>query len=57
MIFVGDDKQICPEGVGINRDYVESLRQRLISDIPRNDTLEPDSSLFDQFQIRFRRSP
>ncbi len=53
IVVVGDDQQISPESVGLDRAAVDSLRQRYIKDIPHWDALGVDNSFFDQAQIRF----
>ncbi|MBI4589117.1 MAG: ATP-binding protein [Candidatus Rokubacteria bacterium] len=53
MVVVGDDKQISPEFVGLDRQDVELLRQRHLTDIPHDDALGVDNSFFDQAEIRF----
>src|SRR6185312_10381738 len=53
IIIVGDDKQIAPYNVGINRDDVERLRMRYIPDLPLSDYFDLDHSFFDQGYLRF----
>lgn len=53
IVIVGDDQQISPESVGLDRDAVNSLRERHIKDLPHEDALGLDNSLFDQAEIRF----
>lgn len=53
LIVVGDDKQISPENVGVNRQDVEDLRRQHIPDIPLSTTFGVETSLFDQAEIRF----
>lgn len=53
IVVVGDDQQISPESVGLDRGAVDSLRQRYIKDLPHWDALGVDNSFFDQAQIRF----
>ena len=53
IIIVGDDKQIAPYNVGINRDDVELLRTRHIRDLPLSDYFDLDHSFFDQAYLRF----
>ncbi len=52
-IVVGDDQQIAPEGVGINRENVDLLIRRFLSDIPHADTFGVETSFFTHAQIRF----
>ncbi|HEY7090541.1 MAG TPA: AAA domain-containing protein, partial [Tepidisphaeraceae bacterium] len=53
IIIVGDDKQIAPYNVGINRDDVELLRSRHIPDLPLTDYFDLEHSFFDQAYLRF----
>jgi len=53
VVVVGDDKQISPEFIGINRDDVDVLRKRYLEDIPHNEALGIDNSFFDQAVIRY----
>src|SRR5207249_1184433 len=53
IIVVGDDQQISPEAVGVERADVDLLSDRLIPDIPMRDALGAESSLFNQAVIRF----
>ncbi|HEV8606820.1 MAG TPA: AAA domain-containing protein [Tepidisphaeraceae bacterium] len=53
IIIVGDDKQIAPYNVGINRDDVELLRSRHISHLPLADYFDLEHSFFDQAYLRF----
>ena len=55
IIVVGDDQQISPEAVGVQRADVDLLSERLISDLPMRDALGAESSLFNQAVIRFGR--
>lgn len=55
IIVVGDDQQISPEAVGVQREAVDLLSERLISDLPHRDALGVESSLFNQAVIRFGR--
>lgn len=55
IIVVGDDQQISPEAVGVQRADVDLLSERLISDLPHRDALGVESSLFNQAVIRFGR--
>lgn len=53
IIIVGDDRQIAPYNVGINRDDVELLRGRYIAELPLSDYFDLDHSFFDQAYLRF----
>jgi len=54
VVVVGDDKQIAPEHIGVNRDEVEALRRRYIPDLPLTDHYDLESSFFEQASLRFR---
>ena len=51
VVVVGDDKQISPESVGINREDVGQLRRRHIADLPHSDRYGVDDSFFDLADI------
>lgn len=53
IVVVGDDQQISPEDVGIDREAVNSLRERFIKDLPHKDAMGVDNSFFEQAEIRF----
>ena len=53
IIVVGDNKQITPLHIGVNRDHVEYLRRMHINDIPHSEALDIDSSLFSLAELRF----
>jgi len=53
IVVVGDDKQISPEFVGLNREDVELLRQQYLYDIPISDAFGVDNSFFTQAEIRY----
>ncbi len=53
IVVVGDDKQISPEFVGLNREDVDLLQRRRLSEIPHADALGVDHSFFDQAEIRY----
>jgi very-short-patch-repair endonuclease len=53
IVVVGDDQQISPESIGLDRVAVDALRQRYIRDLPHWDAMGVDNSFFDQAQIRF----
>ena len=53
ILVVGDDQQISPESVGINRDSVTSLAQEFLYDFDHADSFDVESSLFDQAKRRF----
>ena len=53
-IVVGDDEQISPEAVGIDLSEVNILVKKYLTDIPFNNRYDPQTSLFNQAEIRFR---
>jgi very-short-patch-repair endonuclease len=53
IIVVGDDKQISPDNVGLNKQDVDLLRERNIKDLPHNDSLGIEHSFFDQADLRY----
>lgn len=53
VVVVGDDKQISPDFIGIDREAVMKLRDMFLEDIPHKDHLGVDDSFFDQANIRY----
>ena len=53
LIVVGDDKQITPMHVGVDRSAVEFLRRKYLKDIPHQEALDLEGSLFSQAELRF----
>ena len=53
IIVVGDDKQITPMHVGVDRSSVEFLSRKHLSNIPHPETLSLSGSLFSQAELRF----
>ncbi len=53
VVIVGDDKQISPVAVGINRDDVVQLINQYLSDVPLKETFDVTSSLYDRAQIQY----
>ncbi len=53
VLIVGDDKQISPEAVGINREHVQQLMRNYLYDFSHADSFDVESSLFDHGRIRF----
>ncbi|MGE5599551.1 MAG: DEAD/DEAH box helicase [Bacteroidota bacterium] len=51
---MGDEKQISPESVGIDREQVNLLREQLLYDLPLNEHYGVDSSLYTHAHLRFR---
>lgn len=56
VLIVGDDKQISPEAVGLDRDQVTKLGQEFLSDFEFRSTFGVESSLFDQGKLRYGTS-
>ncbi|MCI5165621.1 MAG: DNA helicase, partial [Candidatus Electrothrix sp. GM3_4] len=53
ILAAGDDKQISPEAVGINREHVQQHMQNYLFDFDHADSFDVDSSLFDHGLLRF----
>ena len=53
IIVVGDDKQITPMHVGVDREQVLYLRRKYLKGIPHEETLDLEGSLFAQAELRF----
>jgi very-short-patch-repair endonuclease len=53
IIVVGDEKQISPEAVGIDRAYVFNLMKTYLSDFKYSASFDIENSLFAHGQIRF----
>lgn len=53
ILAAGDDKQISPEAVGINREHVQQHMQNALFDFEYADSFDVDSSLFDHGLLRF----
>jgi very-short-patch-repair endonuclease len=53
LIVVGDDKQITPMHVGVDRSAVEFLQRKYLKDIPHPQALDLEGSLFSQAELRF----
>lgn len=58
VLIVGDDKQVSPEGVGLEEEKVRHLMDRFLRDqVPAyRPQLSPDRSLYDLFKVVFARS-
>ena len=52
IIVVGDDKQISPSNIGIDKDQAKSLLAQHLDGIDLAKTFDVDSSLFDHGQVR-----
>ncbi|MBM3329861.1 MAG: AAA family ATPase, partial [Calditrichaeota bacterium] len=55
IIIVGDDKQISPESVGIDRNTVNALMKQFLKDFQFSSSFDVESSLFDQGKLRYGR--
>ena len=53
VVVVGDDNQISPEAVGLDRDQVEDLMKKYLYDFKHSDSFDAESSLFDHAKRRF----
>lgn len=53
IVVVGDDKQISPDNVGLDRDGLYSIHQKFLGEIPRSDIIGPDNSFFDIADVRY----
>lgn len=53
ILIVGDDKQISPEAVGVERGQVQRLMKDHLYDFSLADSFDVESSLFDHGRIRF----
>jgi RNA polymerase sigma factor (sigma-70 family) len=53
LLIVGDDKQISPEAVGVNREQVFRLRDEYLNGFEHADSFGIDNSLFAHGRIRF----
>jgi len=56
ILIVGDDKQISPEAVGIDRATIFQKINEHLYDFEHKDSFDIESSLFDHGQRRFRKS-
>jgi very-short-patch-repair endonuclease len=53
ILVVGDDKQIAPLHVGLDRQQVDYLARMHLADIPYPEALDVEGSLFGQAELRF----
>jgi len=53
ILVVGDDKQISPEAVGVDRSQIHRLMQDYLYDFEHADSFDVENSLFAHGQIRF----
>jgi very-short-patch-repair endonuclease len=58
ILIVGDDRQVSPEGVGMEEEKVKSLMQRFLSDqVPLyRAQMSPERSIYDLAKVVFARS-
>jgi very-short-patch-repair endonuclease len=54
IVVVGDDRQISPDNVGMDRHVVDRLQRQHLPDVELRDLLGLDNSLFDQTASRYR---
>ncbi|WP_085247796.1 AAA domain-containing protein [Gilliamella mensalis] len=58
ILVVGDDKQVSPEGIGLEEEKIKSLMTRFLSnqvDIYRSQ-MTPERSIYDLFKVVFAKS-
>ena len=53
IVIVGDDKQISPDAVGLDRGAVQRLMQELLYDFNFKSPFDIESSLFDHGKLRY----
>ncbi len=53
MIIVGDDQQISPQSVGVDKGNVQSLIDEYLSDFEQKDSFDAENSLFGHARRRF----
>ena len=58
MLIVGDDKQVSPEGVGLEEQKIKTLMQRFLSEqVPvYRAQMSPERSIYDLAKVVFARS-
>jgi superfamily I DNA and/or RNA helicase len=58
LLIVGDDKQVSPEGVGLEEEKVRSLMNRFLLNQVQTyrPQLSPDRSIYDLFKVVFAKS-
>jgi len=54
VVVVGDDRQISPDNIGVDRYVVERLQRQHLPDVELRDLLGLDNSLYDQTASRYR---
>jgi hypothetical protein len=57
ILVVGDDKQVSPEGVGLEEEKVRSLMNRFLADqvATYRPQMSPERSMYDLFKVVFAR--
>ncbi|RZB37738.1 MAG: hypothetical protein SRB2_00840 [Desulfobacteraceae bacterium Eth-SRB2] len=53
LLVVGDEQQISPEAVGVDKNQVFRLRDEYLSDFEHADSFDVENSLFNHGKIRF----
>ncbi len=53
ILIVGDDKQISPDAVGLDRNAVQRLMDQFLDDFEFKDSFDVESSLFDHGKLRY----
>ncbi|MCE1208072.1 MAG: AAA domain-containing protein, partial [Spirochaetia bacterium] len=58
MLIVGDDKQVSPEGVGLEEEKIRSLMSRFLGDQVETyrPQMSPERSIYDLFKVVFAKS-
>lgn len=58
VLIVGDDKQVSPEGVGLEEEKVRSLMSRFLGDqvATYRPQMSPERSIYDLYKVVFARS-
>jgi superfamily I DNA and/or RNA helicase len=58
ILVVGDDKQVSPEGIGLEEEKVRSLMNRFLSNQVKTyrPQMSPDRSIYDLFKVVFAKS-
>jgi Cdc6-like AAA superfamily ATPase len=58
VLIVGDDKQVSPEGVGLEEEKIRSLMSRFLGNQvePYRPQMSPERSIYDLFKVVFAKS-
>lgn len=56
LVIVGDDKQISPEVVGVERETVQHITEQYLHDFVLKSTFDIESSLFDHAKVRYAKT-